>query len=1144
MRFGGIVPAQFMRRLVAVKLASSLLVMCLSIAFAPQPASAQNEDGQITIVVTDAASKAPLAYARVLLEGPVMASELTTSDGRVIFTDAPPGVYTARVVKGGYQTLTTSTFEVIAGHAVAVNVALAVQSGPRVLGTVVVQSRANISSTSVSQNSPIRKLSSSLNDALNKLAGVSVGSDSTSDDAAQTISLEGHDPSQTQVLLDGIPLNGPGSAGDLRMIDSDLFGGASVNFNPVAGAIGGSVNYRTLEPTRTWQFGMTQMFGNLSGASTLLSMQGSAGNVGVAYLHAIRGGDNQLDGLKYLDTSGFDYVHQGANQTGGDLLKLRANVGGTQSLSGMFISSNGYNDALCTVQTGALPCGYGPGNYSDRHLSLESLSDTAFLGATSVQLALFGTQMTSNRNLLNQYVAGVFSPYGTRTSGTTRGAALSAQLPARERHTLSFQATTSSSNLQSVALVPSESFFGNASGSSSYSSFSLADAVRSNDRLSLGEHIGVASANHMGASLLAGVSAQWTPNTNDAFAGSVDFGNNGAGPPRFGVLSDPTQLQFNCASGTATGSGPGDNPGTQTAFSTRATWQHDWPRIGDLAVAAYRQVQNDVLLNAQVNGTAFPPGYFPPNYFQEIGQIFQSAGGCNEPLSSFVPSSLYLNVPISGVQEVYEGVSVQGDVNISRALAAEPFYNTQVVKPVTDDPRLTNIYSSIISGSQMPGVPLHQAGLTLDYRALDSPLEVLADARATSPDNRQYLPGYVTADAGLSYDFTHGTLSISESNLFNKFGYQFASSSYAVGPPTVGNGTLPVIARPLAPRTLQLTYSVSIGYGQTAAQAQQWHMAAQQQRPPTMFGPGEGGPRARGPGFFLNSDLSQGFPQTPPADPFAVDSSRESCTSQNATAATQTLAALKAYVAAVEAAKAPQGYPSVLPAQMPSVPGFALGYHPLQSSYALTLEPQSFDAMRQFLGCATLHIGTKAEAAALHLYIPESSSFYRSPLSFAPAVGLYIVRQPPVAGQEQFRVYRLPQAPPAQPLALVPSDRCTADLKPVAQQLLSSLQQYVAARAAGTSTPTAPTGWTVTPHTASKGWWLELQPQAPISIPALLNCARISSGTQQEVLADGLDGAHLPAINFSPALGLYILRSLPQDNGQSGAPAAPPPPRL
>jgi hypothetical protein len=1119
-----------MRRLLAVKVVVSLLAFsgsfCLFL-----PAAAQEEDGRITITITDASTHAPLAFARVLLEGPVMATELSTSNGRVVFTDVPPGLYAARVLKGGYQPVNTATFEVQGGQAVDVSVALAAQTGPKTLGTIVVKSQATVSSSNISQDSPIRKLSTSLNDALNKVAGVSVGTDSTGNDAPETISLEGHDPSQTQVLLDGIPINGPGTAQDLRMISSDLFGGASVSFNPVAGALGGSVNYRTLEPTRTWQFGMSQMFGNLDGAATILSAQGSSGNVGVAAVHTIRGSDNQLDGAKYLDTSGLDYVHQGANQTGGDLLKIRANIGGTQSLSGMFISSNGYNDALCTVQTGVLPCGYGPGNYNDRHLSLESLSDTAFIGATSVQLGLFATQSHFRRDLLNQYIDLVHTPFGTTTTGSSRGATLSAELPARERHTISFQGMTSSTNEQSAALVPSESLFANAQGTTSYSSFSVTDTVRSNDRLTLGEHVGVASANHLGASLLAGINAQWNPTPYDAVAGNLDFGNNGAGPPRFAALTDPTQLQFDCATGTAFGSGPGASPGEQTAFSARLGWQHDWPHIGDFAASLYRQVQSDVLLNAQVNGSAFPPGYFPPGYFQQIGEIFDSAGGCGEPSFAFGPHNLYVNVPVSGVQEVFEGVQLQGDFNVSHALAAEPFYTIQVVKPITGDPLLTNPYSDIISGSQLPGVPLHQAGLTFDYRAFNSPLELLADARYVGAINRQYLPGYVTADAGVGYDFTHGTLSISESNLFNKFGYEFASPSYAVGPPTIAAGPFPVIARPLAPRTLQVTYSVTMGYGQTAMQASEWHKAPQApQRQAGFFGGGPGGGGGRGGGFFAS--LQQGFPQTPPANPFAVDSSRPSCAPKQAETATQTLDAIKAYVAALEAAKALNGYPQTLPAQMPEVPGFTIGYHPLQSTYALTFEPQTFDAMRGFLGCATIHIGTKDEAASMHLFIPQTSSFFRSPLAYTPAAGLYIVRQPPVAGQEQFRVYRLPATPPAQPFALVNSDRCTPDLKPVAVQLLSSLQQYVTAKQSGGTVPPAPGGWSVTPHTAAKGWWLELTPQAPIAIPALLNCARIYAGTADEIAAAGLGAARLPSINFAPALGLYMERNVPAQSGQ------------
>ena len=135
MKVAWILRSQLMRRLFALKLEGSLLAACVGIAFAPTASWAQAQNGQINITVTDASTNAPLAYARVLLEGPVMSSELTTQNGKVIFVDTPAGIYSARIAKGGYAPVTTSTFEVVAGQAVDVNVALAVQTGPEVLGT-------------------------------------------------------------------------------------------------------------------------------------------------------------------------------------------------------------------------------------------------------------------------------------------------------------------------------------------------------------------------------------------------------------------------------------------------------------------------------------------------------------------------------------------------------------------------------------------------------------------------------------------------------------------------------------------------------------------------------------------------------------------------------------------------------------------------------------------------------------------------------------------------------------------------------------------------------------------------------------------------------------------------------------------------
>jgi hypothetical protein len=82
-----------MRKAVALVLAIAL--------FVPAVARAQSDSGEIHIVVTDAATKAPIDLARVLLDGAVMASELTSPNGQVVFTDVPDGIYRARIVKRG-----------------------------------------------------------------------------------------------------------------------------------------------------------------------------------------------------------------------------------------------------------------------------------------------------------------------------------------------------------------------------------------------------------------------------------------------------------------------------------------------------------------------------------------------------------------------------------------------------------------------------------------------------------------------------------------------------------------------------------------------------------------------------------------------------------------------------------------------------------------------------------------------------------------------------------------------------------------------------------------------------------------------------------------------------------------------------------
>jgi hypothetical protein len=367
------------RRCVALGAAVVLTLLAL-----PVPAPAQSDSGEIDIVVTDVATKHPLDLARVLLDGPVITSEITESNGKVIFTDVPDGIYRARIVKRGYSSLTSASFEVLDGRLVTVSFALAPDTGGlKVIGEVTAKASATISSSSIDQNSAQRRLSNDLADALNKLSGVSVSTSSDDSDATQTISLEGHDPSQTQLTLDGIPLNAPGSTGNLGAFATDLFSGASVHMGPSLGGLGGSVNFSTLQPTLSWISQLQLSTGSNGRYNYSLAETGSLGKLGLAVQTVDRLNPSLVDGWLYQDASGLDYVHDGDSNVSGDVVNLRYEFGDSNALSGLFMNSTRATNVVCLRYNGdpqsSLPCGYGPNNTDDSDIQLYSHTDNALV---------------------------------------------------------------------------------------------------------------------------------------------------------------------------------------------------------------------------------------------------------------------------------------------------------------------------------------------------------------------------------------------------------------------------------------------------------------------------------------------------------------------------------------------------------------------------------------------------------------------------------------------------------------------------------------------------------------------------------------------------------------------------------------------
>ena len=1135
-------------------LAAACAFLIAFVTWAGAPALAQSDTGEIVIVVADAQTKQPIDLARVLLDGPVITSEITTKSGKVDFTDVPDGIYRARIVKRGYQSLTSNSFEVLDGRLVTVSFALGLDTGNlKVIGTVTAKSSATISSTSIDANSPQRRLSNDLADALNKLSGVSVSTSSDDSDATQTISLEGHDASQTQLTLDGIPLNAPGSAGNLGGFATDLFGGASVHQGASLGGLAGSVNFSTLQPTLSWVTSLQLSTGTYGRYNYSVGETGSLGKLGVAVQTVSRLNPSLVAGDLYLDASGLDYVHDGDSTISGNLITARYEFGDTNSLTGLFMNSTRNTNVVCLRYNGdpatTLPCGYGPGNTDDSNVQMYSLTDNALLGATQLQGSIFSIDSSSLNDQLARYVNGLPAPSGFSSDTKSTGYSLNATLPAQQRHTISFQAYGASSQFATTPIVEESVPYYNGYTTTQYNVLQATDTIHSSDRLTLAGSAGISTATgNSGLSELASVAATWKPTTRDTYGASFALGGAAATQGRSQILSDPASLRFDCNGNVAYGSAPGQNPQNSSSNSLRVSYTHQL-HGGNVSLTLYRQVQNGVLLPVYVNGDVLTQlGQLPLGYVAQVAQIYNSPAGCNTPsYRPFTAQNLYFTTPIAGVQRLYQGAELTGFLTVGD-LVIEPYYNLTGAQANSFSYIFDNPFSITIPGQQLPNVPLQKAGLVLDYKAPHSILEWLADAQHVGSNNPNNLPAYTTYDAGVTANLHLGTLTLAATNITNTYSGVFASPANAVAFTTAGGYVLPNIARPLQPRTLSATWSVKFGPGTTSTQTgTAFHARGSGGGGGRLFGgpgggagggAGGGGPGASG-GAGGGGQNGGGFrqffsplPQTPPADPFAAGTNPATCSAENAPKAQQLSSELKAYVAKIEAARTAAGYPATMAA--PALSDATVIYHGLGTTYALAITPKGSGTLRALAGCIALHIARADDVTQHKLYAASSPLFFVPQVTFMPAVGLYIVARQQTPGQEAFRVYKLPTSPPKAPFEVRTATACTGQVKNLALQALEELRKHFAD---GSPAPS----WTITPHAAKSGTWYELDPGDPTVVPALLYCGHVATASADELSALGYDGKLVPELNYAPALGIYLLPPARRNNG-GAAPASSPAP--
>ena len=900
------------RRIFAACLATALIFGGFD---APAFAQSSENTGIIQITVKSATNTALLANARVFLLGPSVASALTTRSGIVKYTDVASGIYRVRVNKPGYRNSTSAAFELLGNKEVDIDVTLgssaATQddsataetdsSGMKIIGRVA--ARVTVSTHDVDENSAVRRISDSLTDALNTLAGVDVTQSSNDPDSPQTISLHGHDESQTAVTLDGIPLSAPGTAANLRGINTDLFAGASASFGARAGALGGGVNFTTLQPTQTWQERFSAADGSFDKYNWSIGETGSIGKLGIAVLTTKRGGNNPLTFQDYLDQSGLTYPHGGETTSAGDFIKLRYGLTDNTTLTLTALENNTATASLCTQFTGIVPCGLGPGNTTAGKFEFVYGTVQSLVGQVALQATGYVSSQYNLSNEVNRFIdecigmavsCPTAEPYAIDTNSLTRGIATQGTI-SKDNHTITLNATTFSAqtNFNPLVATGSSTFVLPSLNAVSATTVALADSIKVSNRVSVGPTFSLASTTGAGSSILAGMSGDWRPNDSDDIAFSASLGSSQPAPQVVRSYSDPQAARVSCPGDTAQISGPGDTATPQSAIDYSLSWTHQW-KHGQVSADVYRQSQAGQLVTATVTADA---GNVPAFIQQAVQQYFSSV--CPTAL----PASLYVSQPVNGTDRLYQGYDITARLSLGKDVTVIPSYSTNSSIYTSADPTFTGPGSTLILNSQLYGRPLHKGNLTLDAFHPPSGLEFLANAQYVGVNNSQHIAPYVNVSFGITHPFGIGMLTLFETNAFNTETGLFSTLNGAIPEPLNGGGVLLVPGNPLPPRTIQMSYTFNTGARKGAGFAKgvrgggNLRETAQADASPA---PNAGGPR----GVLGFGELHFVAPPDA-ASVLSLATSRTECTAELQPIATTALAQLGAAAAAYAAGTTP-----------------------------------------------------------------------------------------------------------------------------------------------------------------------------------------------------------------------------------------------
>ncbi len=294
------------------------LTVAMQISEFPVEAQTSNALSSITGVVQDPTGE-PIPSVLVAARGVTSSTTVTDKSGHFTISQLSPGLYEIIVTKASFDTATLTDITVLAGTPASVNVVLRPTSFSqlREIGRVTTSStRSTINTSPASVNIvPGAVLQDQgqpqVTSVLNEIPGMTMtmnafaNTNGAAQNTQQVPQIRGALPYETESLIDGHPIsvgaNGyftplyldPHFLQDIEVLKGPGVVGPDINY-----AVGGSINYRTLEPTAKPNASVFLDYDSYGGFSTTVTATGRASKLGYAFGYSVDGTPGPLNNFR------------------------------------------------------------------------------------------------------------------------------------------------------------------------------------------------------------------------------------------------------------------------------------------------------------------------------------------------------------------------------------------------------------------------------------------------------------------------------------------------------------------------------------------------------------------------------------------------------------------------------------------------------------------------------------------------------------------------------------------------------------------------------------------------------------------------------------------------------------------------------